>query len=87
MAIVLFDTNIIIDNLAGQVAAADELSAYDDAVISSISWIEITCKMTPAEQLAFESFLSIVGIRTVHPDDDIMRRASASPPNRRAESS
>jgi len=28
MAIVLFDTNILIDNLAGYVAAAIELAAY-----------------------------------------------------------
>lgn len=76
MAIVLFDTNILNDNLAGHLAAANELAAYDDAVISSITWIEVACKMTPGEKLAFKAFLDGVGIRVAHPDDDIMERTA-----------
>lgn len=72
MAIVLFDTNILIDNLAGYIAAAIELSSYDDAIISSISYIEVACKMTVTEKQAFKAFLSATGIQIVHPDDLIM---------------
>ncbi len=40
MAIVLFDSNILIDHILGYREATVELAAYDDAVISSISWME-----------------------------------------------
>ena len=76
MAIVLFDTNILIDNLAGHTVAAIELASYDDAIISSITWIEVACRMTPAEKTAFKAFLDGVGIRIVHPNDDIMERTA-----------
>jgi predicted nucleic acid-binding protein len=76
MAIVLFDTNILIDNLAGHSAAANELAAYDDAVISSISYIEVACKMTQTEKLAFKTFLTDTGIQIVHPNDPIMDRTA-----------
>jgi predicted nucleic acid-binding protein len=76
MAIVLFDTNILIDNLAGHAAAALEIFHYDDAIISSISWMEVACKMDQAARQRFQAFLSGSGIRIVHPDDDIMERAA-----------
>lgn len=37
MAIVLFDTNILIDHTLGIAQATAELSAYGDAAISAIS--------------------------------------------------
>lgn len=76
MAIVLFDTNILIDNLEGHAAAVIEILNYEDAIISSISWMEVACKMAPAARQSFQDFLTGAGIRIVHPNDDIMERAA-----------
>lgn len=76
MPLVLFDSNILIDNLEGHGAAVIELMNYRDAVISSISWVEIACKMDHTARQHFKTFLAGVGIGVVHPDDDIMERAA-----------
>ncbi|WP_296002062.1 PIN domain-containing protein [Rugamonas sp.] len=76
MTIVLFDTNILIDNFAGMPAAVVELSNYDDAIISSITWMEVACKMDSASKLSFNALLAAAGIRVVHPNDDIMERTA-----------
>jgi len=76
MAIVLFDTNILIDNFEGIPEAAAELSSYDDAIISSITWIEVACKMDRMQRVAFNALLAGAGIRVIHPDDNIMDRAA-----------
>lgn len=76
MAIVLFDTNILIDNLDGHAAAALEILNYDDAIISSITWVEVACFMDQVGRRKFKTFLDDAGIRVVHPDDDIMERAA-----------
>jgi predicted nucleic acid-binding protein len=77
MAIVLFDTNILIDHLAGYDAATTELANYDDAIISSLTWIEVACKMTLAQQGQFDALLAASGIKIAHLNDDIMVRAAA----------
>ena len=41
MALALFDTNILIDYLRGYQPAIDEIEYWDDAVISSITWMEL----------------------------------------------
>jgi predicted nucleic acid-binding protein len=74
--IVLFDTNILIDNLQGIKAAKDEILNYDDAAISSITWMEVACRMTDSEKIAFQSFLDVSAIQIIHADDNIMRRAA-----------
>jgi predicted nucleic acid-binding protein len=76
MAIVLFDTNILIDYFAGYDAATIELASFDDAIISSLSWNEAACKLTVAEQKQFDALLARTGIRIVHVNDDIMLRAT-----------
>ena len=76
MALVLYDTNILIDNFAGIREAVVELTNYDDAIISSITWIEVACKMDQAGKRNFNALLAAAGIRVVHPDDDIMERAA-----------
>lgn len=76
MPLVLFDSNILIDNLEGHGAAVIELMNYRDAVISSISWVEIACKMDYTARQHFKKFLADTGIGVVHPDDDIMERAA-----------
>lgn len=77
MAIVLFDTNIFIDHYAGHSAATMEIASYDDAIISSITWIEVACKATLAQQTQFDTLLADAGIKIVHLNDDIMLRATA----------
>lgn len=37
----LFDTNILIDFLAGVPEAREELERYDDSAISIVTWIEV----------------------------------------------
>lgn len=76
MAIVLFDTNILIDNLEGHAAAVVEILSYNDAIISSISWMEVACKMDQPARKRFRAFLAGAGIKVVHLDDDIMERAA-----------
>ncbi|MDR7050320.1 hypothetical protein J2X54_002801 [Duganella sp. 3397] len=76
MPLVLFDSNILIDNLEGHGAAVIEIMNYRDATISSISWVAIACKMEHNGRQHFKAFLAGVGIRVVHPDDDIMDRAA-----------
>jgi predicted nucleic acid-binding protein len=73
MAIVLFDSNILIDNFNGHTAAALEIFAYDDAIISSIVWMEVACIMDDAQRTAFDTLLDSAEIRVVHPNDSIMR--------------
>lgn len=76
MAIVLFDTSILIDNFAGFPAAVVELTSYDDAIVSSITWMEVACKMDQTGRQNFNALLAAAGIRVVHPNDDIMERAA-----------
>ncbi len=76
MAIVLFDTNILIDNLNGHAAAVDEMVGYDDAIISSISWMEVACRMGQTDRQRFRTSLIDAGIRIIHLNDDIMERAT-----------
>jgi predicted nucleic acid-binding protein len=77
MAIVLFDTNILIDHFAGHMAATLELANYDDAIISSLSWIEVACKLSLSQQVEFDTLLADAGVKIVHIDDAIMVRAAA----------
>jgi predicted nucleic acid-binding protein len=41
MALVLFDTNILIDALKGYKAALDELEYWNEPAISVITWMEL----------------------------------------------
>ncbi|MBV6324638.1 PIN domain-containing protein [Duganella violaceipulchra] len=76
MEIALFDTNILIDNLEGHAAAVVELTNDDDAIISSITWMAVACKMDQAGKQRFNAFLTGAGIKVVHSNDDIMERAA-----------
>jgi hypothetical protein len=57
MAIALFDSSILIDNLNGHAAAALEILSYDDAIISSITWMEVACVMDEPAKVQFQAFL------------------------------
>jgi predicted nucleic acid-binding protein len=54
----LFDTNILIDYLNGIEAAREEISRYQDPMISPITWMEVVVGASDAEQDAVRSFLS-----------------------------
>jgi predicted nucleic acid-binding protein len=76
MAIVLFDSNILIDHILGYREATLELAAYDDAVISAVSWMEVTCKLSVEARNEFDVHLLLGGIKVVHTNDAIMRRTA-----------
>lgn len=76
MVSVLFDSNILMDNFNGHAAAALEIWNYEDAIISSINWMEAACIMDEAGKVQFQAFLDNAGIGVVHLNDDIMRRAT-----------
>lgn len=54
----LFDTNVLIDYLAGVVAARDELARYEDPASSVISWMEVLVGAHPEVEPATRRFLS-----------------------------
>lgn len=59
----LLDTNVAIDFLNGVEAAKKEVSRYDDAAISVVTWIEVmvgTTRKAEADTLAFFARLSLV---------------------------
>jgi predicted nucleic acid-binding protein len=76
MAIILFDTSILIDHYNGYAAATRELGQYSDAAISAITWIEVACRMTEGQRALFIELLVALGIRIMHMDDDIMMLAT-----------
>lgn len=76
MAVVLFDTNILIDHTIGIIEATRELAGYDDAAISAINWMEVACALTPAQIEQFDQDLMDAGIVVVQTTVEIMRRAA-----------
>ncbi len=54
----LIDSNILIDFLAADPRAMDELARYTDRYISVINWIEVMAGVVPDEQAATERTLS-----------------------------
>jgi predicted nucleic acid-binding protein len=76
MAIVLFDSNILIDHTLGIREATAELAGYDDAAISAISWMEAACLLTPEQIDRFDQDLSDAGIIVLQTTPEIMRAAA-----------
>jgi predicted nucleic acid-binding protein len=73
---VLVDTNILIDLMNGVPKAKVELGYFSDFAISSLTWmgVMVGCK-TQADTLKFETFLKMLNVQVVHPDDAIMATA------------
>lgn len=62
----LFDTNIIIDYLNGIEAAKQELSLYDSASISSITWMEVLVGAASGEEeIKLRAFMSLFTVLPV----------------------
>jgi predicted nucleic acid-binding protein len=76
MALVLFDSNIIIDHTLGFVEARSVMAAYDQAAISVIIWVESTCKLAARQSQILDIEMMLLGIDIIHTNDAIMRRAA-----------
>ena len=76
MALVLFDSNIIIDHTLGYSEARSEIAAYDHAAISAITWMEACCKLNVRQRHILEIELLMLGVDVIHTDDAIMHRAT-----------
>ncbi len=61
----LFDTNILIDFLAGAIEAGDELARYEDPAISVVTWMEVmagTPEATLEDTRAFLDGFELIGV-------------------------
>ncbi len=76
MALVLFDTNILVDALKGYQEALLELAYWDEPAISAVTWMEVYAGARPEEMPAIDVLFKGVGIQIIHTDDNIMRLAS-----------
>jgi predicted nucleic acid-binding protein len=74
VAIVLFDTNILIDYLKGYPPAIVEVEYWENACISAITWIEVMAGAKIDEQDVIAGFLA--GFVVIHTDDAIMKSST-----------
>jgi predicted nucleic acid-binding protein len=74
MALVLFDTNILIDALKGYELALDELEYWDEPAISVITWMEIIAGADGDERASILKFLEMFEV--IHTNDQIMMVAA-----------
>lgn len=69
-----FDSNIVIDMLAGHTQALVEAGRYDEVAISRITWMEVLIGAPDAViQASWESFLS--QFEVVELDEEVCREA------------
>ena len=54
----LLDTNILIDYLNGIDAAREEIERYENAMISTITWMEVMVGASEKEEATVKAFLS-----------------------------
>lgn len=76
MAVVLFDTNILIDALKGYPEAIRELAFWDEPAISVITWMEVFAGANVTEVPTLDRFIADFGFEVIHTDDAIMREAA-----------
>lgn len=76
MALVLFDSNIIIDYLNGIEEAHDELGYWDEPAISVVSWMEVRANIKPDEEAKFELLFNEAAFEMIRIDDAIMTAAA-----------
>ena len=73
MGPVIFDTNILIDNLLGVVDATEELTNQSLRSISVITWMEVMAGATPSSEFPLREFLDEFTIIEI--DDRVKERA------------
>ncbi|RFP10133.1 MULTISPECIES: PIN domain-containing protein [unclassified Duganella] len=71
MALVLFDTNILIDALKGYTPAIEELAYWDEPAISVITWMEVMAG-TRDDYDEVLGFLNSFGFEVIHTNEAIM---------------
>ena len=69
----VFDTNILIDYLAGKQPARDELARYPNARIAIITWIEVMVGVTGKDEAPVREFLNT--FETVPLDEHVAETA------------
>lgn len=69
----LFDTNILIDYLNGEIRAKDIINKYNKRLISPITWMEVLVGVDPVDAHIVESFLS--GFTLVSIDKSVSKEA------------
>ncbi|CUI08495.1 PIN domain-containing protein [Massilia sp. P8910] len=77
MALVLFDTNILIDALNGIPEALQELGYYTNPAISAVTWMELIAGTPPSAQPGTRAFLVSGGFDVIQTDEAIMHEAAA----------
>lgn len=75
MVKVLFDTNVLIDHFAGIQAATVELERYEDAAITTITWLEL---LSGAEAHELQDMRDYMSQFTVYDLDDIIADEAAA---------
>jgi predicted nucleic acid-binding protein len=76
MALVLYDSNILIDALKGYAEALDELAHWDGPAISAITWMEVNAGAKPDEVPKLDAFFQDFGFEIIHTNDRIMTGAA-----------
>jgi len=76
MALVLFDSNILIDALKGYEQAVQEMSYWDGPAISAVTWMEVYAGATQDEIPRLDELIADVGFEVIHTDDEIMKLAA-----------
>lgn len=77
MALVLFDTNIVIDALNGIPEAGRELRYYPFPAISAVTWMELIAGASPPEQERTRAYLANCGFEVIQTCEAIMHEAAA----------
>lgn len=72
MALVLYDSNILIDALKGYRPALDELTYWREPAISTITWIEVMAGARPDDEAEVRHFLSEFGFEVIQTNVSIM---------------
>lgn len=76
MALVLLDTNVLIDHFNGVGAATIEIANHQDLAISAITWMEVAVGLDGSDLAAFESMVDELPIRVLHTNDEIIRETA-----------
>ncbi len=76
MALVLFDSNILIDALKGYEQALQELAYWDEPAISVVTWMEVYAGATPNEVPRLDELMANIGFEIIQTDEAIMKLAA-----------
>lgn len=82
-ALVLFDTNILIDWSKGYAEAMAELAHWDNPAISAVSWMELYGGADVDDVPRFDAFMAEFGLEIIEIDAEIMRAAATLVSRRR----